>query len=249
MRDPGKGCTPSGMIFCVTVFMLNEEMRFPHPELADASGLLAVGGDLQPERLLLGYQSGIFPWYEEGLPILWHSPDPRMILRPSELAVSRSLKKTLRRGRFLIRLDSAFEQVMRQCARVPRPGQHGTWITEDMIEAYINLHRLGYAHSAEAFLDGELVGGLYGVSLGNTFFGESMFAHVSDASKVAFVMLVQQLQAWGFSLVDCQVHTVHLSRFGASLWPRDEFLLALAESMQSPTRRGEWTFDKTNKVT
>ncbi len=225
------------------VFQLGKELAFPPPEEAEPGGLLAVGGDLEPERLLLAYSLGIFPWYDEELPILWHSPDPRMVLRPGELRVSRSLRKVLRAGRFELVLDTAFEQVIRACAESPRPGGPGTWITEDMITAYLRLHELGFAHSAEAWEEGALVGGLYGVSLGSCFFGESMFALRSDASKVAFVALVRQLERWGVDLVDCQVHTDHLARFGASDWPRARFLEGLRRGLEKPTRRGRWRLD------
>ena len=231
----------------MSVYRLGHEIAFPSPEEADPSGLLAVGGDLQPERLLLAYSCGIFPWYEEGLPILWHAPDPRMVLLPRDLRVGRSLRKTLRRETYDVRLDSAFERVVRSCAEIPRPERGGTWITPDMIEAYVALHDLGYAHSAEAWQDGELVGGLYGVSLGACFFGESMFTLRSDASKVAFATLVQQITAWGFDLVDCQVHTEHLERFGAREWPRTRFNVALVRSLEQPTRCGRWNLEDVGK--
>lgn len=225
------------------VFRLSARLAFPPPELADESGLLAVGGDLRPERLLLAYSLGIFPWYSEGLPILWYSPDPRLVLESGDLVVSRSLGKTLRRGRYRVTLDTAFERVIRACAEVPRPGQQGTWITRDMVRAYCRLHELGYAHSAEAWLDDQLVGGLYGVSLGAAYFGESMFASAPDASKVAFVTLVEQLRRWDIQLIDCQVHTEHLARFGAVEWPRERFLRRLAEALDRPTRSGRWQLD------
>jgi leucyl/phenylalanyl-tRNA--protein transferase len=227
----------------VPVYRLTEHVGFPPPELADESGLLAVGGDLRPERLLLAYSLGIFPWYGEDLPILWHSPDPRMVLQPENAQISRSLRKEIRRGRFRVELDTAFADVVRACAETPRPDQDGTWITDEMVEAYVQLHRLGFAHSAEAWLDDELVGGLYGVSLGGAFFGESMFARASDASKVAFAVLLDQLARWDIRLVDCQVHTEHLARFGAEEWPRERFLTALGAAVQKPTRRGRWRFD------
>jgi leucyl/phenylalanyl-tRNA--protein transferase len=222
------------------IFRLDDRIVFPRPELAEPSGLLAVGGDLEPERLVLAYALGIFPWYSEGQPILWHSPDPRMVLRSSEIHVGRSLAKAMRRPGYEVRLDTAFAEVIERCARVPRPGQTGTWITADMVAAYVELHERGIAHSAEAFLDGKLVGGLYGVSLGAAFFGESMFATAPDASKVAFVTLVQQLARWGIELVDCQVRTDHLARFGAKEWPRSRFLAALQEALATPTRVGAW---------
>ncbi|MGM0574701.1 MAG: leucyl/phenylalanyl-tRNA--protein transferase [Myxococcota bacterium] len=225
------------------VFALDEDLVFPHPELADPSGLLAVGGDLRPERLLLGYRTGIFPWYDEGMPLLWHSPDPRMVLHPRELHVGRSLRKHMRRRPYTLRFDTAFRDVITACASVPRPGQNGTWLTEEMIEAYVLLHDMGYAHSAEAWRDGELVGGLYGVSLGGMFFGESMFARADDASKIAFVATVRQLRRWGVGLVDCQVYTEHLARFGAREIPRHVFLGQLRDQLDVPTRPGLWSFD------
>jgi len=225
------------------IFRLDHRLIFPRPELAEPSGLLAVGGDLRPERLVLAYACGVFPWYSEGSPILWHSPDPRMALRAADLDVSRSLARTIRRGAYEVRLDTAFREVIEACARAPRPGQEGTWITGEMVEAYVDLHHHGVAHSAEAWKDGELCGGLYGVSLGGAFFGESMFAARPDASKVAFVALVRALAAWGIDLVDCQVRTAHLARFGAAEWPRARFLGALGEALQRPTRFGPWRLD------
>jgi leucyl/phenylalanyl-tRNA--protein transferase len=225
------------------IFRLDPRLVFPDPSLAEPSGLLAVGGDLKPRRLILAYASGIFPWYNEGQPILWHSPDPRMVLLAKELYVGRSLAKEIRRAKYEIRLDTAFRAVIEACALVPRPDQDGTWITDEMMDAYVELHRLGFAHSAEAWLDGELVGGLYGVSLGAAFFGESMFANAPDASKVAFVTLVRQLERWGIELIDCQVKTSHLTRFGATEWPRVRFLKALEEALEKPTRKGGWQLE------
>jgi leucyl/phenylalanyl-tRNA---protein transferase len=227
----------------VPVYRLADAIDFPPPEGADPSGLVAVGGDLSPERLLAAYSVGIFPWPLVERPLLWFSPDPRMVLRPRELVVSRSLRKTLRRGVFEIRLDVAFERVVRRCAEIPRRDEAGTWITADMAEAYVRLHELGFAHSAEAWQDGVLVGGLYGVSLGAAFFGESMFADRPDASKAAFAVLIAQLAAWHFDLIDCQVHTDHLARFGAREWSRRRFLVALRRSLEAPTRRGPWKLD------
>lgn len=221
------------------VFRLDDRLIFPPPELAD-DGLLAVGGDLKTERLLLAYAQGIFPWYSEGQPILWHSPDPRMVLLADQLHVPKSLAKARRRGVFEIRLDTAFAEVMDACASVKRPGQRGTWITRAMKKAYLELHRQGYAHSAEAWQDGRLVGGLYGVSLGGAFFGESMFAREPDASKIAFVTLVERLRDWQIELIDSQVHTDHLARFGAELWPRKAYLGALKKALARPTRLGPW---------
>jgi leucyl/phenylalanyl-tRNA--protein transferase len=225
----------------VPVYRLSKQIVFPDPNDSDADGLLAIEGDLSPQRVLLAYAQGIFPWPHEGLPLLWFSPDPRMVLRPAELHVSRSLRKTINKGVFEVRFDTAFDRVMRACATTPRAGQDGTWVTNEMIHTYCCLHDLGFAHSAEAWIDGELAGGLYGVSLGAAFFGESMFAHRSDASKVAFVHLVQQLHQWGFHFVDCQMHTDHLARFGATEWSRRHFLQALGHALQVPTRRGAWT--------
>ncbi len=226
------------------IFRLDRRVVFPRPELAEPSGLLAVGGDLRPERLVLAYSLGIFPWYSEGSPILWHSPDPRMVLEASKIEVGRSLAKTMRKRPYEIRLDTAFRQVIEACATTSRPEQAGTWITDEMADAYEELHRRGVAHSAEAWRGGELVGGLYGVSLGAAFFGESMFARAPDASKIAFVTLVRQLAAWGMELVDCQVRTDHLARFGATEQPRATFLAALAEAMKAPTRSGPWRLDE-----
>lgn len=225
------------------IYLLSDEHPelFPPPERADKSGVLAVGGDLSPERLLAAYSRGIFPWFSEGDPILWHSPDPRFVLTPDTLHVGRSLRKTLARGEYEVRYDTAFARVITECGRVTRPGQHGTWITDEMLEAYVELHERGFAHSVEAWQGDELKGGLYGVSLGAAFFGESMFALAPDASKVAFVSSVERFKQWGFQLVDCQVETEHLARFGAKSWPRKRFLAALHKALREPTRQGKWT--------
>jgi leucyl/phenylalanyl-tRNA--protein transferase len=224
------------------IFQLSEQLLFPPPELADESGILAVGGDLTEERLLLAYSMGIFPWYSEGDPILWWSPDPRLVLFPGAMKVSRSLKQTMRKGAFRITMDTAFESVIQECASVHQRNAGDTWITDEMIHAYINLHHSGFAHSVESWFDDKLVGGLYGVSLGTAFFGESMYAKKSDASKVAFVHLILQLVNWKFSLIDCQVATRHLKTFGAQDIPRTEFLVLLKRSLKEETRRGKWTF-------
>lgn len=205
-----------------------------------------MGGDLSPRRLLAAYSRGIFPWYSEGQPILWHSPDPRFVLLPSELHVPKSLKKMMKRGPYRVRYDTAFARVIQGCATSFRPGQDGTWITPEMKRAYAELHRLGYAHSAEAWLEGELVGGLYGVSLGSAFFGESMYAIAPDASKVTFATLVEKLRGWGFTLIDAQVETEHLARFGAQQWPRKKFLEALEDALKAPTHHGPWTEPEQN---
>jgi leucyl/phenylalanyl-tRNA---protein transferase len=222
----------------VPVYQLDDDLWLPRPELADPSGILAVGGDLRPERLLLAYANGIFPWYEEGLPILWHSPDPRWVITLESLHIPRSVRKAQKR--FTIRFDTDFRSVMNGCAYTARKDQTSTWITPAVIDAYCELHRLGFAHSAEAWHDGELAGGLYGVALGGVFFGESMFARAADASKVAFATLCDHLPGFGIDLIDCQVHTPHMERFGAQGWPRDRFLAALGERMQRPTKRGQW---------
>ena len=223
----------------MTVFHLgDDEDAFPPPEWADASGLLAVGGPLTTRRLLAAYRRGIFPWYSEGQPVLWHSPDPRFVLAPSRLHVPRSLERTLRRGTYRIRADTVFDRVVEACARAPRPGQSGTWITPEMRAAYGALHRIGVAHSVEAWAEGELQGGLYGVALGSIFFGESMFSRATDASKAAFATVARALFAAGCQLIDCQQETEHLARFGAENWPRTRFLRALARALKGPPLDG-----------
>ncbi len=222
-------------------FLGGDRLWFPPPSETDDDGIIAVGGDLKPERLEEAYRRGIFPWYSEGLPILWHCPDPRFVLVPSQLHVPKSLRKVLKRGDYDIRLDTDFEGVIDACAKTRRPGQNGTWITRDMRKAYLKLHELGLAHSAEAWRDGKLVGGLYGVSIGHVFYGESMFAHADDASKAVFVTLVEWLRGWGVELIDCQQQTEHLARFGAVPWPRERFIESLAVLTAFPTRRGKWS--------
>lgn len=204
------------------LFCLDESLYFPPVHLAEPDGLLAMGGDLSVERLLLAYQSGIFPWYSEA-PILWWCPDPRFVLFPSQLKISKSLKPLLNRNIFEFTTNKAFINVIQHCKTIPRPGQEGTWINEDMITAYTHLHHLGYAHSAEVWKNGTLVGGLYGVRLGNVFFGESMFSLVSNASKYAFTKYVQLLASEGVQLIDCQVYTEHLERLGAHMIDGKEF--------------------------
>jgi leucyl/phenylalanyl-tRNA--protein transferase len=220
------------------------DLRFPPVDLASPEGLLAVGGDLRPERLLEAYRHGIFPWYDEDQPILWWSPDPRTVLFPDKLHISRSLKRSLRPGIFKVTLDRCFRDVMRHCAG-PRPQypDGGTWITTEMLEAYTGLHELGYAHSIETWKDGQLVGGLYGVALGGAFFAESMFTRVPDASKVALVSLVRQLQTWEFRIIDCQQASPHVMRFGAEEIPRRNFLDHLTAALALPNRQGRWQFD------
>jgi leucyl/phenylalanyl-tRNA--protein transferase len=221
---------------------LTGDEEFPPLEraLRRPNGLLAAGGDLSPQRLLRAYRRGIFPWYSPGDPILWWSPDPRTVLFPAELHIGRTLRKTLRKRAFEVRADTAFATVIERCGE-PRPGQSGTWITDEMKQAYIGLHALGLAHSVESWREGELVGGLYGVALGRVFFGESMFSRASDASKVAFVHLVRQLVAWEFALIDCQMRTELLASFGARPIPRPEFTRRVAELVNYPDRRGPWS--------
>ncbi len=223
------------------VWLDKNDIWFPDPSTAPGDFPLAAGGDLSPERLLFAYSLGIFPWYSEDEPILWWSPDPRMVLFPDNLKISRSLKKVLKNKGFTVKFDTNFEEVIKSCAYVPRPGQDGTWLNADMIDAYIELHKLGYAHSVETYLDGKLVGGLYGIALGGTFFGESMFHKVSDASKVAFVHLVRKLKELDFDMIDCQQSTPHMARFGAVEIPRKEFLERLSNSLKKPTIRGKWS--------
>jgi leucyl/phenylalanyl-tRNA--protein transferase len=224
------------------VFRLDDRLVFPPVHLAE-DGLLALGGDLRPERLLLAYTQGIFPWYAENLPILWHSPDPRMVMTTRDLVVQKSLKKTIRRRPYELKMDTAFVRVLEACASVPRPGQSGTWLIPEMVEAYTKMHELGFAHSIETWEGDTLVGGLYGVSLGAAFFGESMFALAPDASKVAYVACVRQLDAWNIGLIDCQVHTEHLERFGAYEIPRLRYLELLKIALDEPTKRGRWTLE------
>lgn len=217
---------------------------FPPVEAAlrDPNGLLAAGGDLSPERLIDAYARGIFPWFGDEDPLLWWSPDPRMVLFTDELHVSKSLRKTIRAGRFTVTFDRAFADVMRGCA-LPREDGAGTWITAEMLDAYTRLARLGFAHSAEAWLEGQLVGGLYGVAVGRMFYGESMFARASDASKVAFVTLVRQLQRWGVEMIDCQMATAHLASFGAREVPRREFLARMRTLVAQPAIEPPWSPD------
>ena len=207
--------------------------------LRSPNGLLCAGGDLEPGRLVDAYRHGIFPWFSEGDPILWWSPDPRMVLYPGELRVSRSLRKTIARGTYETRVDNAFRAVIEACS-APRDGQGGTWIVPEMIEAYTQLHELGHAHSVESWREGELAGGLYGVALGKVFFGESMFTRVPDASKVALAALVERLRAGGYRVVDCQQATAHLASLGAREIPRRAFAQLLRESIQYPPRGERW---------
>ncbi|MDQ3185214.1 MAG: leucyl/phenylalanyl-tRNA--protein transferase [Pseudomonadota bacterium] len=222
---------------------LTPESPFPplNSALTKPNGLLAVGGDLSPQRLIEAYRHGIFPWFNEGEPILWWSPDPRMVLFPDELRISRSLRKTLKKKGYEIRVDSAFRQVMQACAELRR--ESGTWIHAGMISAYTMLHEMGLAHSVEVWIDGELMGGLYGVAQGRMFFGESMFSRVSDASKIAFVHLVKHLERRGFRMIDCQMKTAHLASLGGREIPRNEFSQKLKELVNYSERVEKWCFD------
>ncbi|MBI4293706.1 MAG: leucyl/phenylalanyl-tRNA--protein transferase [Betaproteobacteria bacterium] len=221
---------------------LDGETPFPplHKALRHPNGLLAAGGDLSPARLIAAYSQGIFPWYSEGDPILWWSPDPRTVLFPEEIKVSRSLAKVLRNRDYEIRFDTAFDDVIAGCA-APRADQPGTWITSEMHEAYLHMHRLGHAHSAETWIEGKLAGGLYGMALGAVFFGESMFSRERDASKIALVALVRHLLASGFRLIDCQMHTEHLASLGARAIARRRFSQLLSELINYPNPPGPWT--------
>src|SRR5262249_26550435 len=222
------------------VYQLTEALLFPDPERANPRGLLAVGGDLRVERLLLAYRLGIFPWYGPGEPILWWSPPRRCVMVPAGFHASHRLLQVIRQGRFTVTFDQAFPQVIRACAETRLEQGEGTWITTEMIDAYCALHELGFAHSAEAWWEGQLAGGIYGVSLGRVFFGESMFTQVTNGSKVAFFSLAQRLAGWEFTLIDCQITNPHLVRLGSSEITRKEFLRKLNESLQFPTRRGKW---------
>ena len=222
------------------VYRLSRDLAFPSPHEAEPNGLLAVGGDLGSARLLLAYSLGIFPWYCEGQPILWWSPDPRCVLDLDDFHVSRRLRRVMNQEKFRVTFDEDFRGVIRGCATAGRPGQEGTWITAEMERAYARLHDTGLAHSAECWLGGELVGGIYGIALGGGFFGESMFHRESDASKVALARLVDRLAGWGFHFIDAQVTTSHMLSLGAREVPRAAFLESLEAALRHPTRRGSW---------
>lgn len=228
---------------------LDPDSAFPPVATAlhEPNGLLAAGADLSPARLLDAYRRGIFPWFSEGEPVLWWSPDPRMVLFLDELRVTRSLRKTLKNRPYEVRFDTAFSRVMQACA-APRPGQAGTWIGPEMVAAYTRLHHLGYAHSVEVWVEGELVGGLYGVAIGAMFYGESMFSRIRDASKIALVHLVWQLRRWGFGLIDCQMKTAHLASLGAREIPRAEFISRMTSLIECPHRPGPWRPDPDLKL-
>ncbi len=230
------------------LFELNSECVFPNPLLSEEDGLLAIGGDLSPERLLEAYRNGIFPWYAEGQPLMWWSLNPRMILFPDHFKCSKTLWRCIKAGKYEVRIDTAFKEVMLQCATVKRAGQDGTWITDEMLEAYTTLHEMGYAHSFESYYDGELVGGLYGVSLGAAFFGESMFATMTDASKVCLAALVDFADANNFLYIDAQQETQHLASLGAQPISKEDFLSILFLSNQRETLKGKWNKAMTEEI-
>lgn len=216
-------------------------IEFPNPNLADDEGLIAQGGELTPEYLLSAYCQGIYPWFCEGEPILWWSPNPRMVLLPQNFKLRKSLRQVINRGTFELRVDTAFKEVITNCSRIPRSDENETWITNEIIDGYVKLHQLGYAHSFESFYEGQLVGGLYGISIGNCFFGESMFFTKTDASKVAFYHLVQFAIKHNFAFIDAQQETPHLKSLGAETIPRKDFLEKLTASLKGETMQGKWT--------
>lgn len=223
------------------VYLIPEHLHiFPHPETADANGIVGIGGDLDPDRLITAYAFGIFPWYNEGEPIIWWSPNPRFVLFPEKLKIHKSMRPYFNQEKMTVTMDHQFKEVINACQSIRRKKQSGTWITEEMKSAYLELHRLGYAHSVEVWKDGTLVGGLYGISLGKMFFGESMFAVLPNASKFGFIALVQKLKAKGYNLIDCQQQTDHLSSLGAELIPRKKFLQMLHANRLLPTFKGSW---------
>jgi leucyl/phenylalanyl-tRNA---protein transferase len=222
------------------IFRLTEKVSFPPPQFAEPEGLLAVGGDLSLKRLLRAYRTGIFPWYSQGDPILWWSPDPRLVLYPDEIIISSRLRRIIRQKMFNITFDSAFDRVIHACAQTRLKENQGTWILDEMIDAYCRLHEAGYAHSVEAWCEDKLAGGLYGVSLGGCFFGESMFTDVANASKVALAALCDYLMLEAFDFIDCQVASQHLLRMGAREIPRSQFLKELEKSLKRPTHKGKW---------
>jgi len=226
----------------MSVFKLSSKLEFPPPSLAEPNGLLCVGGDLSTERILLAYSSGIFPWYSENEPVLWWSPDPRLILYPEKIKISRSLKKKIKTNTFKVTIDQAFNDVIYACANTRIQNSEETWLTDEMIAAYKRLHKEGFAHSIECWKDDELAGGLYGISLGGCFFGESMFTNISDASKIALVKLADFLKENGFDLIDCQITTDHLTSMGGFEVPRQTFLKQLKNSLEKPTISGQWYF-------
>jgi leucyl/phenylalanyl-tRNA--protein transferase len=229
------------MIIDLPHFDENTNIPFPQVNSSTPEGIVAVGGNLSPGMLLSAYRQGIFPWFSEGDPVVWWSPDPRCVLFPDEIHISRSMKKVLKRERFRISLDTRFQDVITACREAPRRGQDGTWITGEMRKAYIELHRLGYAHSIEVWDWERLAGGLYGVALGSCFFAESMFSSVTNGSKVALIRLSQILDKWGFDLIDCQLYSPHLERMGARQIPREEFIERLSVCLKKQTLRRYWS--------
>ncbi len=224
----------------MTAFLSLNDMSFPSPDQADEQGIIAIGGDFSPARLLSAYRSGIFPWPHPGLPILWFCPDPRFVLEPTQIIISSSLAKRMRQTKLSVAADRNFATVMRRCQASYRKDQAGTWITDEMISGYCELFKQGYAHSIEAYNGDKLVGGLYGLALGSIFFGESMFFEATDASKISFVTLVAHLIEWNFSLIDCQAHTAHLEKFGATFLARAAFLDRLDDALRRPLKPGAW---------
>ncbi|MDD5406898.1 MAG: leucyl/phenylalanyl-tRNA--protein transferase [Sulfurovaceae bacterium] len=222
------------------IYQLGEDHIFPDPRNASDEGLLAFGGDLSSEMILTAYQKGIFPWFSKSDPVLWWSPNPRLLLYPSQFKVSKSFRKTLKGNRFEVKFDTNFSNVIKACAFTPREGQNSTWILPQMQEAYIKLHNMGFAHSVESYIDGKLVGGLYGIAIGKAFFGESMFSHVSDASKVVFKALSDVLALRGYDFIDCQMPTKHLMSLGAVIVSRDDFLDSLEITIKKPSDLGSW---------
>ncbi|MGG9972739.1 leucyl/phenylalanyl-tRNA--protein transferase [Ferruginibacter sp. SUN002] len=213
------------------MILLTQEISFPPVEMANEDGILAIGGDLRPERLLLAYKNGIFPWYNEDEPIIWWCPDPRFVLFPQKLKISKSMHTVLQNGKFRFTINKAFKDVIENCKQISREDQDGTWIQQDTVEAYTKMHELGYAHSAETWMNGELAGGLYGMKIGNIFFGESMFSKINNASKFAFINYVKLLSKEGLALIDCQVHTTHLESLGAEMISRQDFTNILRENI------------------
>lgn len=224
----------------MNIFVLSDELFFPPVELSSEEGILAIGGDLSPERLLLAYSSGVFPWYSENEPIIWWSPDPRFILFPNEIKISKSMKKFLKKNPYTLTVDTCFKEIITKCREV-RLAQEGTWITNEMLDAYCRLHEKGFAHSVEVRHEGKLIGGLYGISLGKCFFGESMFSLMPNASKAALIFLNTGLIEKGFHFIDCQVYTKHLETLGAKNIPREVFISLLEKGLDAPTLKGSWT--------
>jgi leucyl/phenylalanyl-tRNA--protein transferase len=230
------------------VYELSDELIFPDPSLAEEDGLLAIGGDLSINRLILAYSNGIFPWYDKDSPILWWALNPRMVLLLDNFKISKSLKQQLKKNEFKITFDKAFKEVINQCSKIPRKNQQGSWITDEMKNAYVNLHKAGFAHSVECYSNNKLLGGLYGVSLGKVFFGESMFHLQTNVSKIAFCALIQQLRTWNFQIIDAQMETPLLKNFGAYLIPFEDYSEKLCNALNHDTKKGNWTKLINNKM-